>query len=232
MFFSWSEIGSYHKNNNEVNQDVIITDENKDIMIATLCDGVSTCRYAREGAEIAGSSVSSFMMGKYHKLLKYDNRTIAEKMVNHICYDLRKEANAKNRNFEDYSSTISSVLYDRENRKLLCLNVGDAIIGGLAEKGIEIIGKPQSGYNGCYVSTTKEVEKVADVSVLDAEKYKSVFICTDGMWKAFYNGKKISGDTEEKIETKAYDELVNYIRLKPNSDDRSIVIMELKEKNA
>lgn len=232
MFFSWSEIGSYHKKNNEVNQDVIIMDETDDIMIATLCDGVSTCRYAREGAEIAGRSVSSFMAGKYQKLLKYDSRTIAVRMVNHICYDLRKEATAKKRNFEDYSSTISSVLYDRENCKLLCLNVGDAIIGGLTEEGIEIIGKPQSGHNGCYVSTTKEVEKVADVSILDAEKYKSVFICTDGMWKSFYDGNKIRDDAEEKIETKAYDDLVNHIRLNPNTDDRSIVIMELREESA
>lgn len=228
MFFSWSEMGIYHKSNNDVNQDIIITDMNADIMIATLCDGVSTCRYAREGAKIAGDSVSSFITRKYRKLLKYDNRTIASKTVNHICYALKKEARAKKRNFEDYSSTISSALYDRDGHKLLYLNVGDAIIGGLTENGIEIIGKPQSGYKGCYVSTTKEVEKVADVSVIDAEKYRSIFICTDGMWKAFYDGEKISNEVAEKIETKAYDDLVNHISLNPDMDDRSIVVMELK----
>lgn len=228
MFFCWSEIGIYHKNNNEVNQDVIVTEENQDMMIATLCDGVSTCRYAREGAEITGSSISSFMMGKYHKLLKYDNGTIASKTVNHICHALKKEASEKNRDFEDYSSTVSSVLYDRKGNKLLCLNVGDSIIGGSTEKGIEIIGKPQCGYRGCYVSTTKGVDKVADVSVIDAEKYSSVFICSDGMWKSFYDGERISDDAAEKIGNKAYDDLVNHIRLNPDIDDRSIVVMELK----
>ena len=228
MFFSWSETGIYHKNNNGVNQDVIVTNENKDMMVAAVCDGVSSCKYAREGAEIAGSSVSSFLADKYRKLIHYDKRMIATKTINHICYDLEKEAKTRGRDVNEYSSTISAVLYDRKAGRILCVNVGDAIIAALTEDGVEIIGKPQMGYNGCYVSTTKEVDRVTDVSIIDAVKYKSVFICTDGMWKAFYDGEKISGDVIKIIMKESYDELIDYIRRNLEMDDRSIVVMMLK----
>ena len=228
MFFSWSETGIYHKNNNEVNQDVIITDENQDMMLAILCDGVSSCKYAKEGAEIAGSSAAIFLSNKYRKLIKYDKRMIAEKTINHVRYDLNKEAKSMDRDVNEYSSTISAVLYDRDEAKLLCVNVGDAIVGALTEDGIEIIEKPQRGYKGCYVTTTKDATQVTDVSVIDADKYKSVFICTDGMWKAFYDGKNISSDIAEKIKGEAFDEMVDAMKCNPEMDDRSMVVMKLR----
>ena len=232
MFFSWSEIGLYHKNNNEVNQDVIITDENQDMMIAALCDGVSSCKYAREGAEIAGCSVSSFFADNHRKLVDYDSRTIATKTIAHVRYDLNKVAKTKDRDVSEYSSTVSAVLYDKKDGKLLCFNVGDAIIGGLTEGGVEILEKPQRGYKGCYVSTTRDVDRVADVSVINAGNYKSVFICTDGMWKSFYDGIQLSDDATKKIMEESYDELTNDIQQNPEMDDRSIVVMKLRGESA
>lgn len=227
MFVKWSDVGTYHIEKKRGNEDALVSITDGKNLAVALCDGVSTCEHAREGAKIACESLCRFFIKKSVKLMHYDNRTIAEKAVSHIMYDLKKQAEISGNTIESFSSTAACAVYDDEQKKLLCINIGDALIGGINENGFEAIINPQKGNNGCYVTTTKGVERAAKVAVVDAEKYSSVFICSDGMWKQFLKNGQLNPEIRECFNRGDYDLLINMLRDNRSFDDRSIVAMNI-----
>ena len=89
--------------------------------------------------------------------------------------------------------------------------------------------KPSKTCRGCYTTTTKGVERVADIVVLDAGKFDSIFICSDGMWKGFYQNRHISDNIDECLRTKDYKRMISIVQMGESYDDRSIVVMDLED---
>ena len=227
MFIEWSDTGTYHVEQKKENEDAIVSiKDGLDAAIA-LCDGVSTCEHSRKGSWIACKSLCNFFIRKKSKLANYDHKTIAKKAVAHILYDLKKRADADGDTIESLSSTAACVVYDDEKKKLLCISIGDSLVGGISKQGFEALIKPQKCSTGCYVTTTKGVERVARVLTIDAEKYDAVFICSDGMWKQFYDRGKISNDFKEYLDREEFNLLIDKIRDNKSFDDRSIIVMNL-----
>lgn len=228
MFIEWTDIGTYHMESQKENEDAVasITD-GRNAAIA-LCDGVSVCEHAKEGARVTCDSLCSFFVRKSDKLADYDRRTIVRKAVSHIMYDLRKQAELSGNTMESLSSTAACVSYDDGLKKLLCLNIGDALVGGVGENGFEVIIRPQKGNHGCYTVTTKRVELAAEIAIVDAEKYSSVFICSDGMWKQFYKNGQLSDEAKECFDRGDYKMLIRRLRDNRSFDDRSIVVMDIE----
>ena len=229
MFMEWTETGKFHIENNKSNEDAIVTLKNGKNVAVALCDGVSTCQNSEAGAKVACASLCDFFGRKGCKLAFYDSRTIAKKTVSHILYDLKKYSEKTGNTMESLSSTAASVVYDYELSKVICINIGDALIGGIGKDGYETIISPQKHSRGCYTTTTKGVERVADIVVLDAGKFDSIFICSDGMWKGFYQDRYISGDIDECLRTKDYKRMISIVQMGESYDDRSIVVMDLED---
>lgn len=227
MFIEWSEVGKYHIENKKSNEDALISLKDGRNSAVALCDGVSTCVNSGEGARVACESLCKFFMYKGDKLAAYDRRTIAQKTVSHILYDLKKCADRTGSSLESLSSTAACAVYDDALKKIICINIGDALIGGIGKDGFEVIIYPQRGNGGCYVTTTKGVDRVAEIAIVDANKYHSVFICSDGMWKQFFYKGCLSETAAECFSKEDYYRLISLLKKEKSYDDRSIVAMNI-----
>ncbi len=227
MFIEWSDIGTYHIEQMRENEDAIEAVMDGTCAAIALCDGVSTCQNSKAGAKVACESLCGLFLKKGSKLEKYDYQTIAQKTVSHIIYDLKKHAKKSGDTLESFSSTAACVLYDRETKKILCINIGDSLVGGISDKGFEILINPQKCINGCYVTTTKGVEHIAEVQILEAQKYRSIFICSDGMWKQFYKNGEVNKDIKEYFDKNDFPQIIKILKDYRGVDDRSIVVMSI-----
>lgn len=228
MFVKWSDIGKYHVEHNKENEDALFSVKRGDGVAVALCDGVSTCENAGQGARVACESLCDFFVEKGHKLLGYDKSTIAKKTISHILYDLKKTADAEGKNIESFSSTAVCVFHDEISGRLLCINIGDGMVIGVGDGVIEVIMKSQKGCRGCYVTTTRGVERVADVKIMDAKRYDSICICSDGMWKQLFCNDLITEEAEKYLKDMNYNGLISYVQDMESMDDRSFVAMDIK----
>lgn len=215
MINSLSGQGIYHKSHNIENQDFVLFGEDENFCAITLADGVSSCKYAREGAEIACEILCRLFLTKGDFFLSSDvlkySQNISKIILSNILRELKKKPDIK-----EYSSTIAGVLYDKNNDKMLCFNIGDGMIAG--EKGgmHQVLIRPYQNENGCCVTTTLGAENVAEIKILDAEKIKSAIIFSDGAWKKIFSDKKFAF-------LNRFEELDNYLNNANCIDDYSYI---------
>lgn len=227
MFIEWSDIGTYHTEHGQENQDAITSYEKDGSSVVALCDGVTSCSHAKQGADIACASISNLFMKKGEKLVLFDIKEINSKTVSHILYDLKKNAEKTEASVRDFSSTVSCVLYNKDINKLLCTNIGDSLVGAVGKNGFEVIMKPQHNPAGCYVTTTEDVEYAAETVILEADQYSSIFICSDGLWKQFFIKGQMKEDIKSFLCREEYEQLIEKVKDCKSRDDRSIVVMKI-----
>lgn len=225
MFIEWSNVGEYHIERNEVNQDVCMSADNGASSTIVLADGVSTCSHAKEGAMIACLNVMNYFSLCGNELIFQSTDCVAKKTISNLKHKLQHASDIQGIEINEYSSTIVAVYYDRIKNKLLCINLGDGLVCGVGKNDIEIIMQPQDNTYGCYVTTTKGVEEKAEVKILSAEGYNSVFICSDGMWKQMFKKSKMIEEYKKMILENDYGNLINQININRSFDDRSIIVM-------
>ena len=220
-----SKTGMYHKANNEENQDALCSGKNRRFTVITLADGVSECKEAKTGAEVAVKSLTELFLKKGEYFINFDKKQIAKFAVSHINYELRKKAESEKKNVEDYSSTIASVLLDKKSERLLYFSIGDSIIIASENGKCKIISNPSDSSQGCCVTTTKGAETMVKTNILDVSGLESVIICSDGAWKDMFRRNKLKEEVKKLIEYNKYGELSKFIKHQDNFDDSSFISM-------
>ena len=231
MIIYWSKIGDFHYRNQQGIQDTVFSYENGIGCTISLADGVSTCERGEEGANIACHDIGQYFSQYGSKLINYSPEDIRGKTLNRILNTLEKRAMSVGDDIDKFSSTLTSVFFDKEKKSLLCFNLGDSLIGGVKNENFEIILQPQIISDGCYATTTENVESVIEVKIVSATDYSSVFICSDGMWKQMFNRGKLRYEYNNMILKGDYIEIIENIKKSPCHDDRSIVAMKLEFQN-
>ncbi len=225
MFISWSKIGSYHTQKRESNQDTSFCVEDGKSQIIVLADGVSSCSHAREGATIACINTGNYYAKCGSELMWQSKDVIAKKTIQNIVCALNKKSSASGIAVDEYSSTIAVVYYDKASDNILIVNVGDGIVCGVNSKGYEVLMQPQDSSEGCFVTTTKGVERKADIKVYSAKKYNNLFICSDGMWQELFGRTRLKKEYESYILKNDYSGLISQLETVNFQDDGSIVVM-------
>lgn len=227
MIYQCSNTGQYHKQNDSCNQDYICTEVNGKISVISLADGVSSCRKARAGAETAGRAITHLLSRRGDVMMEYDSREIARIANSHVVYELEKAAEADNNPVTDYSSTVSSVMYDRSSGKMLIYNLGDCIILTVSDGTCRIAAMPCDSRCGCCVTTTVNAESEAVAEVINTERIDSVVICSDGAWREMFRGCRLKDEVEAMLVRGRYDELSRFLTKCGCHDDNSFVAMKV-----
>lgn len=211
------------------NEDAIYWSENERFCVAALADGVSTCTGAKVGAEIACKSIVDLQLRKGEKFFDFSPNKTADFLVSHVLHELEQEALRENRPIEEYSSTISSVLIDKETGKVLFFNIGDNLILGTKKEKCNVIAMPENNPNGCSVTTTENVLQSVEIGIMDAKGLDSVVICSDGAWRQMYEKNRLYAEVAEALSTQHYDTLETYLDKKEGLDDSSFISLKLKD---
>lgn len=223
MIHTLCETGIYHKDRGKRNQDSVSSGKKGRYSVISLADGVSSCRYADEGAVIASSAITNLLLKNAKFFFEEDKAKIAELALSHIKHELREISQECGNDIEEYSSTVASILYDQKSKRLLFFSLGDSLILACKSGKCGILVRPSDSSNGCFVTTTVNADKMVRTGVIDGQKYDSVVILSDGAWKNILDNNRIDSRVKAFVEEGRYDQLSDYLLSQDCADDFSFV---------
>lgn len=231
MIKELSEMGAYHMDTDGENQDALCHGQNKKLCVISLADGVSTCKEARSGAEIASRAITSLLLKNGEHFLEFDNEQIAEYALSHILFELKQRAKEDSEDIEEYSSTIASVLVDKKKKKMLCFSLGDSIIMATGNGKCRVLAMPADSSSGCCVTTTGSAAEMVSVKRFDAGSVESVVICSDGAWTQMFAKNKLKPEVAALLANNEYDGLEDFLMKQNCSDDYSFISLDMRRKS-
>ena len=223
-----SKTGTYHLDAHEENQDALCYGCNRSFSVISLADGVSTCKEAKRGAEIASRAITDLLLQKGDHLFGFENQQIADFALSHVLYELKQKASEDRENLAEYSSTIASVFWDKRHGKLLCFNLGDSLIMATGKSGCRVLAMPSDSSSGCCVTTTKNALLMATVRVIDTSQIESVIICSDGAWKPMFTKNKLRPEVAALLIRQEFEELKAFLNKQDCFDDYSFISMDIQ----
>lgn len=231
MIKKLSEMGVHHINEDGENQDALCHAQNRNYCVISLADGVSTCKEAKSGAEIASRAITNLLLKKGEYFLEFGNEQIAEFTLSHILFELKQHAVNDSKDIEEYSSTVAGVLVDKKKKRMLCFNLGDSIIIASGKGKCRVLAMPADSLSGCCVTTTKGAATMASVRLLDASSVESVVICSDGAWRQMYDKNKLKPEVSGLLANNEYDGLRDFLMGQKCFDDYSFISLDMRKKN-
>lgn len=232
--YEYSNIGTHNASNNAGNQDFALSDELNNYEVVVLADGVSTCSKAREGAEIAAKAAAYLMLANAEFLLGFNDEKQRNKLVvDYVLKKLTEKANSDGISVDEYSSTLSAVLFDRTTNKALTFNLGSNMIMALYGDKTHIIGIPGDDTHGTVVTTTKGASFEASSQIIDtvnsSVQAEDFVMFTDGAWKSLYGGARLLPEVQTLLIEKRFDLLQQFLQQKNPFDDNSFINLNIKE---
>ncbi len=228
-YTSFSKTGLYHLEVQDENQDALHYGKDERFVVLALADGVSSCGKAKAGAEIAASELVSFLLrnGKY--FMQCEPKTAAFQILEQVIFKLTQQAQRDAIPVEEYSSTLSGVLLDRQTETIFCINLGDGMI--LANQGDRclILAQPSDSRNGCYVTTTRDAVSTIRTFKRQADDLRAILLCSDGAWLHLYQNGKLKTVAEGLILQGDFVGLQSFLEQQQCKDDCSFLALTLKD---
>lgn len=230
MISEYSRTGMLHLSSDEENQDVIRFGQKNDYAIISLADGVSSCKEAKCGAEIACQAITNLLLKNSMFFFELDEKQIAEFVLAHVLYELREKAREENKDINEYSSTLASVLVDKKRDRMLCFNLGDSLIMSIGNGKSRIFSMPSDTLGGCCVTTTQKAASMIDVKKVKINQNDSVIILSDGAWQSMFMGNRPKARVKELLNAGDTLGLKEYLDSHECPDDHSFVCLNTKLK--
>lgn len=226
MVSSFSRPGTHHTETGQDNQDVIKYGETDRYLVMSMADGVSSCSRAGEGAKIAASRASKIMLSEPDLIFGLPDPDFPEYLLSSVLADINRRAKRDRIPAEEYSSTLTSVLYDKLEHRMIYFNLGDSIILVTGNGKCGILSAPYTGEEGCCVTTTRYAHTEASTGKLSCGGIDSIIICSDGAWRHMFNRNKLIPEIEGFLTDGDIQKLYDYLDSLSCSDDYSIIFTD------
>lgn len=227
MIYTLSDTGYHHSALSEENQDAVSFATNRKYTVISLADGVSSCKEAKKGAEIACRAVTDLLLMKGDYFLEFEKDQISRGVMAHVLHEIDRQARKESKCTDEYSSTVESALYDKKHHKLLFFHLGDGVIIASGKNGCRVIANPAHSTAGCCVTTTQNAVSATKVGIIDTASFDSVVICSDGAWREMYSGNRLKTEVASFLVERNFDKLKHFLRSQHCFDDYSFISMDL-----
>lgn len=225
MISQYSAPGSYHLMRNVSNQDAISTYENEEYTIIALADGVSSCSRAQEGAQEACRAVTELLNRNPEYFLQAPAQFVANNVLDYILAALKNLT--VNDDLEPLSSTLSFVLLNKVNQKVLLFQLGDGLTVGRHDQRCRCLIQPDSRDGGTCATTTRGAAACCHILNLDCEQGDAFMLLTDGAWKMFVGHGRLRSSVVDAFVQGDYEYLSETLQHANPSDDNSYVILTI-----
>ena len=219
--------GKWHEQNGESNQDIVSSGSNERFSVITLADGVSTCKKGRKGAQIACKTTKEMMLRNGEYISGCSGAELANDIVLNVTYEIQKQAELDKIEPEEYSSTLSSVMYDNLLNTLTIFSVGDGIIFGVGRNGFRVLAMPSDSREGTCVTTTRGASRQAVARTISRDGIDSVWICSDGAWRMMFKSGIMKREFADLIASKDYRGLKELFIEHHGNDDMSFIMLDV-----
>ncbi len=227
MIVMFSTPGQHHLSRDEENQDIICHDRNDRFAVITLADGVSSCKKARVGAEIASRAITHLFLENGPSFMQMSATALVHHALNCVLYQLRAQAQKDGLPVEEYASTLSSVLIDRDKKELRYFHLGDGMILGLWQGRCRTLALPSDCTEGCYVTTTRNVAHTVATAQMAWESMSGIMILSDGAWRQMVHRGRLLPQVKKLLDDGDYAGLNQYLTQAVGFDDCSCICLQL-----
>lgn len=226
---SMSHIGKYHEGTSGSNEDAVCMGQNSRLCVLSLADGMTACREAKTGADIASRAITRLLLNEGRYFLTLDSSRLADLIFTHIFYKIKSYAEDAGSSVEEFSSTITSVLIDKKSGKMLCYHLGDNMVLAVGNGKCRVLCSPAYGEDGCLATTTENGQRSVSVSRFDIRDYESIVIVSDGAWRNMLSGNRIRQDVAAMLAIGDYDALEAFLVSMNCRDDYSFISADMRE---
>ncbi len=225
----YSVPGKYHLNKGICCQDYILHSENQNFMFFALADGVSTQEKSYEGAKIACKTAAQLFMRNDKLFLQFSSEKAISLLIDEIRYMLQICSSEEKCSIECFSSTLSFVLIDKSSKDIYFFNLGDGICLTTFDEKISVINAPCDSSNGCYVTTTKYVDKSVRFVKSNCYIFDSVVLMSDGAWQILYEKGVPKEDYRKELIGRSYKQLIEKYDSEEKFDDCSFIAIDISK---
>ena len=164
------------------NQDAICKKKSLLGRAAALADGVSSCRRAREGAQLTARSLAELLASYGDQLSLMPSQDAASCLVGHVSYYLSRLSEKEGVPVKEYASTMIGAFWQADGNTLFTCNLGDGVILGVGQEGCRVLSCPADTSDGCPATITKNAAMLTRVKVEDKNAFDYVVLLSDGAW--------------------------------------------------
>lgn len=236
-------VGSSHLEQEKGCEDVIkaITDEN--IAVISLADGAGSFSKALEGATIATSKCSKWLLNNFDWAYSAKESEIKHRLLyNTIRNSIKRKAIKEKTRSNEYSSTLLFVAI-KDNR-YIAGHIGDGVIGVVTKEGENVVlSEPERGEfaNNTYFTTSSKISKHFRLHRGTVANISSFFLMSDGSADCLFNQAEntfapaiskfallLAGSTNEEAEmvnNTLIDVMEQHFRSRTN-DDCSFIMLQ------
>lgn len=225
--FLYTKKGAYHRETQEVSGDVVRGVDDGNIAVLAIADGVSACAYGAEGAGLVSALALDLIREQYTRLHFFPEGW-ACRMVQTVREQLSLFAQENDASCEEFSSTLMTLLIDRERERFYYCNIGDGLLLTIGDSGCPIVSMPQGDADGCPVVTTKGVERIIETGSAGLSGIDNILMCTDGTWRTMYQRNRLCPQVREHLVTGNFDQFERYIEASNPMDDCSFAVVNIR----
>ena len=205
---------------------MILCRENNEARIIVVADGISSCKNALQGAQLACKVAANALLGETQFLFSLAPAVIASLILENIKRELRTLSLVTSQSEQSYSSTLSFVCFNKHSEQVMLFVLGNSFIYALSQNGISPVCLPdEAGAKLTPCTTTKGAEQCTKVEIL-AKGSPAYLIASDGAWRCFYQRGIWDPSFLTAVKKNC---LQQFLKNNCCEDDCSIVIMNTKE---
>lgn len=201
--YGFSKRGRGHKG--KKNQDYIIYKDLGEMIIAVVCDGVSSSKYSDVGAQKTAKITEKFLKENFE--IFYLNYQIQkENLLKEIHYEIEKIAEKHKINLHEFSSTLGFVAI--KDNKYICGQLGDGIIGIYPKNsdGKKFLPSKESDLMNSKTYTIFNNSKYFEICTGTYDDIDGFLLATDGLNNIIYyeNSKYLARESKYLMSNKKF----------------------------
>jgi len=187
----------------------------------SLADGAGSYKLSDIGAEIVTKEILTYLKSNFSNLLQMKNTS--KKIIKNIEEKLAKEANNREIDFKELSSTLLFVVI--KNDKFIVGHIGDGVIGVLdKDNNITVLSHPDNGEysNSTFFTTTDSYPdrlRIIKGNIVDSIGF---ILMSDGSDESLYDSR-----TKELAPVNA--EIINWLNVGSSKEVKSALQSNLNE---
>ena len=216
-----------HKQRGQENQDRVLFSETGRCLFAGLADGVSSCAFGGQGAQIACEAAAKLLFEETRYFFNSGEEKIAVLVTEYIGYRLAAAAAAAGRTAAEFASTLSFACVEKRAGSLLLFQLGDSAVFLLRE-GVLTPAFPacRTGERGgVFTTCTAQAHRFANVRLLPASAAGRVLLCSDGAWRRMYSRDRIDPEAAAAVQA-SLALLEAFLARTPCADDASFLCFD------
>lgn len=230
QYHYYQKTGAYHRATGTSCQDAFLNTEDKTYSLIACADGVSACKYGKNGAEKALEALWDFIQTEGENIFLYPRQKLTYLLLEHVLYYLELSASREKAQIKEFSSTLVFACMEKKTGRTVVGNLGDGCVIGFVSNTVKTLSAPTGYANKPFVTTSKCANKAMTVQYYDLSIGDCILLGSDGFAHASLAMERSGIRMAEGLEKFEFGKIDSYLEEHPEADDCTYVALKRSRK--